>query len=70
MRSGKLSEDDQTAALERLAVTATFEDLEGADAAIEAVIENEQLKRDVFRASTRCCPTRSSSPRTPRRCRS
>ena len=34
---------------ERLAVTSTFEDLEGADAAIEAVVENEQLKRDVFR---------------------
>ncbi len=30
-------------------MTSTFEDLEGADAAIEAVVENEQLKRDVFR---------------------
>ena len=30
-------------------MTSTFEDLEGVDAAIEAVIENEQLKRDVFR---------------------
>ena len=30
-------------------VTSTFEDLEGVDAAIEAVVENEQLKRDVFR---------------------
>jgi len=49
LRSGKLDEDGRTAALERLAVTATFDDLEGADAAIEAVIENEQLKRDVFR---------------------
>jgi 3-hydroxybutyryl-CoA dehydrogenase len=49
VRSGKASEDEQAAALDRLVVTSTFEDLEGADAAIEAVIENEQLKRDVFR---------------------
>jgi 3-hydroxybutyryl-CoA dehydrogenase len=49
VRSGKLDEDGKAAALERLAVTSVFEDLEGVDAAIEAVIENEQLKRDVFR---------------------
>jgi 3-hydroxybutyryl-CoA dehydrogenase len=49
VRAGKLSEDDKAAALDRLAVTATFEDLEGVDAAIEAVIEDERLKRDVFR---------------------
>jgi 3-hydroxybutyryl-CoA dehydrogenase len=49
VRSGKASEAEQSAALDRLVVTSTFEDLEGADAAIEAVIENEQLKRDVFR---------------------
>jgi 3-hydroxybutyryl-CoA dehydrogenase len=49
VRSGKLDEEGRTAALEHLVVTSTFEDLEGADAAIEAVIENEQLKRDVFR---------------------
>ena len=39
----------KAAALDRLAVTSTFEDIEGVDAAIEAVVENEQLKRDVFR---------------------
>jgi 3-hydroxybutyryl-CoA dehydrogenase len=49
VRSGKASEEEQTAALDRLVVTSTFGDLEGVDAAIEAVIENEQLKRDVFR---------------------
>jgi 3-hydroxybutyryl-CoA dehydrogenase len=49
VRSGKLSEDDKTGALERVAVTAVFEDAEGADAAIEAVVEDERLKRDVFR---------------------
>jgi len=49
VRSGKASEEEQTAALDRLVVTATFDDLAGVDGAIEAVIENEQLKRDVFR---------------------
>src|SRR3954471_5627392 len=49
VRSGKLSEDDKAAAMERLAVTATLEDIEGVDAAIEAVVEDERLKRDVFR---------------------
>jgi 3-hydroxybutyryl-CoA dehydrogenase len=49
VRSGKLSEDDKAAALEHVAVTATFEDIEGADAAIEAVVEDERLKREVFR---------------------
>jgi 3-hydroxybutyryl-CoA dehydrogenase len=49
VRSGKVSEEDKAAALDRLVVTATFEDLEGADAAIEAIVENEALKRDVFR---------------------
>ena len=49
VRSGKVSEEDKAAALNRLVVTSTFEDLEGADAAIEAIVENEQLKRDVFR---------------------
>ena len=49
VRSGKLTRTDKAAALDRLAVTSTFEDLEGVDAAIEAVVEDEQLKRDVFR---------------------
>ena len=50
VRSGKLSEADREAALEHLVVTPKFEDIEGADAAIEAVIEDEGLKRDVFRS--------------------
>ena len=47
-RSGKLSEDDRAAAGERLAYSTRVEDLEGSDAAIEAVVEDEKLKRDVF----------------------
>ncbi|MDA0161248.1 3-hydroxybutyryl-CoA dehydrogenase [Solirubrobacter ginsenosidimutans] len=49
VRSGKLDEAGQAAALEHLAVTSTFEDIAGSDAAIEAVVEDEQLKRDVFK---------------------
>jgi 3-hydroxybutyryl-CoA dehydrogenase len=47
-RSGRLPEDDRAAAGERLAYTTRVEDLEGADAAIEAVIEDEQTKRELF----------------------
>ena len=49
VRSGKLDEAGQAAALDHLAVTSKFEDIAGSDAAIEAVVENEQLKRDVFK---------------------
>src|SRR4051794_2177092 len=48
-RSGKLSAEDGEAALERIAFTTRLEDVKGADAAIEAVIEDERTKRDVFR---------------------
>ena len=45
VRSGKVSEEDKAAALDRLVVTSTFEDLEGADAAIEAIVEDEAQAR-------------------------
>ena len=48
MRSGKLSEDDRAAADERLAYSTAVDDLEGADAAIEAIVENETAKRELF----------------------
>jgi 3-hydroxybutyryl-CoA dehydrogenase len=47
-RSGRLADDDRAAASERLAYTTRVEDLEGADAAIEAVIEDERTKRELF----------------------
>ena len=47
-RSGKLEAEDRAAAGERLAYSTKLADLEGSDAAIEAVVEDEQLKRDVF----------------------
>jgi 3-hydroxybutyryl-CoA dehydrogenase len=49
VKSGKLDEDGRTAALDHLVVTSVFEDLDGVDAAIEAVVENEELKRGIFR---------------------
>ena len=47
-RSGKLSAEEHTAASERLAYSTTVDDLEGSDAAIEAIIENEVAKRELF----------------------
>jgi len=48
VRRGKLEDADRGAALERLAVTDRLEDVEGADAAIEAIVEDESAKRDLF----------------------
>jgi 3-hydroxybutyryl-CoA dehydrogenase len=49
VRAGKLAEDDRQAALDRVVFTAALEDIEGSDAAIEAIIEDENAKRDLFR---------------------
>ena len=49
IRAGKLDAAESEAATERLAYTTALADLAGADAAIEAVIEDEDLKRDVFK---------------------
>jgi 3-hydroxybutyryl-CoA dehydrogenase len=46
--SGRLEAADRTTAGDRLAYTTSLDDLEGADAVIEAIIENEQTKRDLF----------------------
>jgi 3-hydroxybutyryl-CoA dehydrogenase len=49
VKAGKLEADDRQAATERLAFTSALADVAGADAAIEAVVENEELKRSVFK---------------------
>ena len=49
VRGGKLEQADRDAAFERLAVTHRIEDIEGVDAAIEAIVEDERAKRDLFR---------------------
>jgi 3-hydroxybutyryl-CoA dehydrogenase len=55
-RSGKLEEDDRAAALDRLAYSTRVADLEGADAAIEAIVEDEHAKRDLFLELDRVLP--------------
>src|SRR5215218_3940374 len=55
-RSGKLDEGDRAAAGDRLAYTTRVEDLEGADAAIEAIVEDERAKRDLFQTLDRVLP--------------
>jgi 3-hydroxybutyryl-CoA dehydrogenase len=49
LRSGKLSQDDRDAAMDRLAFTASLADVSGADAAIEAIVEDEAAKRELFK---------------------
>ena len=48
VRRGKLAEQERAGALERLAVTDSLDDLAGADAAIEAIVEDEAAKRELF----------------------
>ena len=45
VKSGKLSAGDRDAADERIAFSSAMEDLEGSDAAIEAIVEDEAAKR-------------------------
>ena len=47
-RAGKLEDEDRAAAVDRLAFSARLADLEGADAAIEAIVEDERAKRELF----------------------
>jgi len=49
IKAGKLDAGDRQATLDRLAFTTDLAHVEGADAAIEAVVEDEALKRDVFK---------------------
>ena len=56
VRAGKLSEEDREAALDRLAYTAALDDVEGADAAIEAIVEDETAKRNLFKRLDKLLP--------------
>jgi 3-hydroxybutyryl-CoA dehydrogenase len=49
VRGGHVTEEDRSTALERLAFTSDLDDAAGSDAAIEAIIEDERLKREMFR---------------------
>ena len=48
VRGGHVAEEDRATALERLAYTSSLDDIEGSDAAIEAIVEDEHAKRDLF----------------------
>ena len=56
VRAGKLEAAEREEAAERLAFTSTLADVEGADAAIEAVVEDEELKRRVFKQLDEALP--------------
>jgi 3-hydroxybutyryl-CoA dehydrogenase len=49
VRAGKLSQGERSEAGERLAYTARLGDIEGSDIAIEAIVESEPAKREMFR---------------------
>jgi 3-hydroxybutyryl-CoA dehydrogenase len=49
VRGGHVSEEERGVALEHLAFSSSLDDVAGADAAIEAIIEDEGLKREMFR---------------------
>jgi 3-hydroxybutyryl-CoA dehydrogenase len=48
VRSGKLTDAEHAEASDRLAYTAALEDLDSADAALEAIVEHEPSKCDLF----------------------
>ena len=56
VKAGKLEAGDREAAAERLAFTTSLADVEGSDAAIEAVFEDEELKRRVFKRLDEALP--------------
>ena len=49
VRAGKLEEDHRGEVTDRLAFTSKMDDVKGSDVAIEAIIESEPAKREVFR---------------------
>jgi 3-hydroxybutyryl-CoA dehydrogenase len=54
--AGKLAGDERGEAAERLAFTSRLGDVEGSDVAIEAIIESEEAKRQIFHELDRLLP--------------
>jgi 3-hydroxybutyryl-CoA dehydrogenase len=52
---GKRSAEDKTAALARLSATTDLEALSGADAVVEAIVENEAVKKELLGKLDRIC---------------
>jgi 3-hydroxybutyryl-CoA dehydrogenase len=68
-RGGKLTEDDRTAALARIAAAETYDAFADADLVIEAATENEKVKREILAGLSKAQAGRCSPP-TPRPSRS
>jgi 3-hydroxybutyryl-CoA dehydrogenase len=56
LRAGKLDDAQRAAASEQIAYSSALEDVAGSDAAIEAIIESESAKRDMFQELDRLLP--------------
>jgi 3-hydroxybutyryl-CoA dehydrogenase len=55
VEKGRMSEDDKDAALGRLALTTSLEDVADCDLVIEAIVEEVEPKREVFAELERIC---------------
>ena len=55
VEKGRMSEDDKDAALGRLALTTSLEDVADCDLVIEAIVEELEPKREVFAELERIC---------------
>ncbi len=55
VEKGKMTGDQRQSALNRIKGTVSLEDLADADFVIEAVIEDLDLKKDVFKTLDKCC---------------
>jgi 3-hydroxybutyryl-CoA dehydrogenase len=59
VRAGKLEQGARNEAFDRLAFTTSLEDAEGSDAAIEAIVEDEAAKRELFKRLDELLPDAS-----------
>lgn len=59
VEKGKLSQEDKAATFSRIKGTLKLEDLKDCDLIIEAVIENLELKNEMFSALDKLCPDKT-----------
>jgi 3-hydroxybutyryl-CoA dehydrogenase len=71
LNAGKLTEEERDAAVARLSFTTDLADFADRQLVVEAVVEDEAMKVDIFRELDRSStPTTRSSPATRARSRS
>lgn len=56
VEKGKLESNEKDRIISKIKTTITLEDFENADLIIEAIIENEELKKQIFRDLDQICP--------------